>query len=260
MSDTILISPETFALGDFVFRFTSRHQEVLDGARKLYRSTCSNSNYRLFDLDSIEARIVASDPATIFHSLITDAYRYHDGHLYIDGCAFMTNRSELVLLAGASHAGKTTLTVAAAGKLGWKIISEDLVLIDSSLTHIVPFVHPLSLRVGAQDLIMEATGIPPSGLYLDRWLVCPDMFYTGAPVPPKFSLTILIQSDAESSAPSLTLSSAHEFLRALLPLSNALHMDNGLRLLHSCIDMGPCYIMRGGSVGERLALLAKLTS
>jgi len=52
------ISHETFALGNYAFRLKSRSQEVLDGARKLYLSTCSDAQeeenriqYQVFDLD-----------------------------------------------------------------------------------------------------------------------------------------------------------------------------------------------------------------
>ena len=80
MTDTVLISPEIFSLGDFAFRLASRSQELLDDARKLYASNNSNGQHQLFDLDRVEARVIQSQYATIFHSLITDVYRYHDGH------------------------------------------------------------------------------------------------------------------------------------------------------------------------------------
>lgn len=252
------VSAETFALGDFNFRFVSSDRAVLDGARKLYASTAQRAGCKLFDLDSIESRVNPADPATIFHALITEAYQYHDGHLYIDGCVFFTGDSELILIAGASHVGKTTLTVAAAQRLGWKICSEDLVLIDSHLSRIVPIVHPLSLRIGALELIEEATGIQPPGLYLNRWLNCRDMFHTAA-MKPEFSRAILIASnEPDSGAFCVTAADSHEFVRALLSLSNALYMDSGLEMLSSCVGNGQCYVVNGGSVRQRLDLLAKL--
>jgi hypothetical protein len=260
VTDTVLISPEIFSLGDFTFRLTSRNQQRLDEARKLYASTSSAASYQLFDLDNVEARVVPSQYATIFHALITDAYRHHQGLIYVDGCALVTTGSQLVFLAGASRAGKTTLTVAAAQKLGWKIVSEDLVLLDPAFGRIVPVVHPLSLRPGAQQLIAEATGLPPLSLYLDRWLACHDMFYTGPSSPPRFAHSILIDSapnDAPFSASSLR---SHELLRALLPLSNALSLDDGTNSLNACIEQSSCSIICGGTVGERLAFLTELDS
>jgi hypothetical protein len=166
----------------------------------------------------------------------------------------------LVLLAGASHAGKTTLSVAVARKLGWKLLSEDLVVIDPSLRRIVPFIHPLSLRPGAQELVAEATGLRPMSLYLERWLACQNLFYKGENVSPRFSLSILIERDVINPILSLTVASSCEFLRALLPLSNALHIDNGPGKLKSSFDTGQCYILRNGSVAERLEILADLVS
>lgn len=260
VTDTLLTSPETFWLGDFAFRLASRSRQLLDDARRLYSGTVCDGQHRVFDLDRIEARVIESQYATIFHSLITEAYRYHDGHLYIDACALLTDRRELVLLAGASHAGKTTLTVAAAQKLGWKIVSEDLVLIAPSLNRIVPFVHPLSIRPSAPLMIADATGLPPVSLYLDRWLHCHEMFYTGACVTPQFSCAILLNSDSHQSGFSSTSIQPHELIRELLPLSNALNMDNGTELLYSGLEKAQCSIIRGGTVRQRLEFLAELRS
>lgn len=178
----------------------------------------------------------------------------------MDGCALVTKGSQLVFLAGASRAGKTTMTVAAAQKLGWKIISEDLILIDPALSRIVSVVHPLSLRPGAQQLIAEATGLPPVSLYLDRWLACPDMFYIGPAGQPRFAHSILIDSAPNGAPFSAASLRSHEFLRALLPLSNALNVDDGTNSLNACIEQSSCSIIGGGTVGERLAFLTELDS
>lgn len=296
MAETIHISPETFALGNYAFRLQSRNQWALDGARKLYLSTSSSAQYQVFDLD---AGIVCDedadwqrgdhntkrdlhrnldrdldDPmvqqlrnarANRLRALTTDAYRHHAGHLYLDGCALITDRSELVLLAGASHAGKTTLTVAAVAKLGWKVLSEDLILIEPSLDAIVPLVNPLSVRPGALNLIQEATGMEPPNLYLDRWLAHDDMFYAGPAREPKFARAIIIQSgnspgmrDLESPTLRHESVSSHQFLRNLLPLSNAVHLGNGVDSLSKCIGESPCSVVYGGTVKERLILLKEL--
>ncbi|HEY9714941.1 MAG TPA: hypothetical protein V6C72_15845 [Chroococcales cyanobacterium] len=260
MTETVLISPEIFSLGDFAFRFKSRDQRLLDDARKLYSSTRSDGDYQLFDLDAVESRVIQSQYASIFHSLVTSAYRHHNGHLYVDGCALVTENSELVLLAGASRAGKTTLTVAAVQKLGWKIVAEDLILIAPSLDRIVSVVHPLSLRAGAQQLIAEATGLPCLTLYLDRWLAPHGMFHTDPCRPPKFVHAILIGSDCENSTFRTARVGSNEFLRALLPLSNALSLDNGASLLGSCIERSHSSIISGGTVRDRLTFLAELNT
>lgn len=259
MTETAHISPETFALGNFAFRLKSRSQAVLDGARKLYLSTCSDSQYHVFDLDLV-VQDTDEERANRLRALTTDAYRYHSGHLYIDGCALVTEHSELVLLAGASHAGKTTLTVATVEKLGWKILSEDLVLIEPSLAGVVPFTNPLSVRPGSLKLIADATGMTPPNLYLDRWLARDEMFYAGPLRKPKFNHSIILHADSDNQTFRNSTATPHEFLRRLLPLSNALHLDNGLDLLGHCLDESQCSIVYGGTVKDRLELLKELTA
>jgi len=259
---TTHISPETFKLGDFPFRFSSSNIELLDQARSMYLSIQmpSSSEPLVFDLDAVEARIIANEQATVFHTLITQAYRHHLGHIYMDGCVFVTPDKKLVLLVGVSHSGKTTMTFAAVRQLGWKILAEDRVIINPTNNHIVRFVHPLSIREGTQELIEEATGLPPLELYLNRWLADTNMFYSDADIDQaKFSVSILLEGGGPNIPFRVTNASMGEFLRALLPMSNALHVDEGPECLASFIEQSKYHVVTAGTVGQRLEAFETLT-
>lgn len=130
--------------------------------------------------------------------------------------AAVARDGELVLLAGESGAGKTTLTLALLDA-GWTYLSDDLapVSIDTGLVH--PFPKPLGVKDPATwDRVGDAfDGLPlgpPVGSFLvpaTRWDVAPGPLPVRALLFPRFSAGAALEVERVSAARAAALASAY---------------------------------------------------
>jgi hypothetical protein len=85
--------------------------------------------------DRSEFEPVANLPVELVEKLrktVIDAYvRHSKGKMTLHGGA-VCSESEVIAFVGPSRAGKSTLTAALCAKLGWKIVADDTVAIESS--------------------------------------------------------------------------------------------------------------------------------
>lgn len=177
--------------------------------------------------------------------------------LAFEAALLVTPSGKPVWLSGGTQAGKTTLTVSLALGLGWKIVSEDFVYIDNGCP--VPFVAPLSLRPTAPSLIEEATGKSPRSVVANRWLVRPDLFDKNFHSVTEDAIAIhLSLKPGEDSSLQLNEISWTQYLRTILPISNAPKVPDGYDQLARLFETAKCLRLQNGSVSERLELLSKV--
>lgn len=246
-------SRDVFQLGLFHFRLASTEAYRLELLETTFKSAQSTVNQTI-DIDDCFNLIPPVHP---IEAAIARAFRFHDSLLYVEGCVFTTSQNKRILLMGLSHAGKTTLTAALAVFLSWKIVTEDMVFIDSQLNSIISFVRPLSLRPGARQLISDAGVILPP-LQDDRWLINHDLFFDRS-VTCQFDYSVLLTRD-QANIVDFSAVSKMKLLKMMLPMSNALHKAEGLELLNLCVEQSQCFILRNGTVKERLDFLYELVS
>lgn len=171
-----------FVLGNFVFRVSTRRTDVLEAARQLLMplssapqsSAGAEWSCDVIDLDkdiqsSCPNRPGTSDCVAIVDHIFATALEQQQPCLWLDAAALTTNDDRLVLLAGASGAGKTTLALSLAMACGWKVLSEDITLVDTGTGRIIPLARPFRLRPDSQARITEATTEKPTPLVLGRW-------------------------------------------------------------------------------------------
>ncbi len=246
---------QLFELGLFRFKLSSSDPEELHLLQQAFQPILqapSVSYDQIINTDDCRGLIPPVHP---IEAVIARAFRFHDGSLYVEGCVFVTPQNKRILLMGLSQAGKTTLTTAAAIVLKWKIVTEDIVFVDSRTHEVIPFVRPLSLRPGASQLILEAGAtLPP--LKENRWLIDHELF-SNQPVTAKFDYCVLLERD-ETNLTDFSNVPNTKLLRMILPMSNALHIDDGPNLLNQCLGQSQCFIMRNGNVKDRLNFLSQI--
>lgn len=141
--------------------------------------------------------------------------------------AAVARDDELILLAGESGAGKTTLTLALLDD-GWSYLSDDLapLAVETGLVH--PFPKPLGVkdpaafeRVGGE---LAGLGLgSPKGSFLvpaTRWDVAPKPLPVRALLFPRFATGAGLEIERLSAAKAAALASA--YLRRLDPTTVAL--------------------------------------
>lgn len=134
-----------YILGSHLYHLQSKDGELLELLNKLlpnYDSSMHANNYintaiETIDLDGplpirgLDQSLFAKDnPEIALIGLLDRCLADHAGYLWIDASALLTPQGALVLLSGPSHSGKTTLTLSMALAHNWKILAEDIVLID----------------------------------------------------------------------------------------------------------------------------------
>lgn len=244
----------SFQWGNFHWRF------VTSGASHQLAEVIEVFQFCVSDDESVAAHTVDitrhadehsyPDVERIFKSVFEDFSKSHTAMVYLHGSVLENSAGELVLLAGLSFAGKTTTSAAAVASGKFKVYAEDLTYFsDDGLP--VPLPFPLRLRTGAPLLINEAVGCGLAAS--DLWL-CAPKFYTQNKTPRAIKQAVLLlPGDAQNA--ELAVISAQAFIRPLLPLTNAIRLDNGIETLNRALSGADCISVKGGTVAQRLALL-----
>jgi hypothetical protein len=155
-------------------------------------------------------------------------------------------------------AGKSTLTVALASALKWKVVSEDFVFFDRAFPHLIPLVAPISLRQGAAELIEAATGTKPEPLIGSRWIWAPEMFQANNLGNGPISSVLLKSEQGTGAKFQLSKLTWAGFLRSIIPISNAHTIPNGVTVLEKVFEKSDCLEMTNGTLEQRIDALRHL--
>lgn len=269
------MSSHVYILGSHLYHLQSKDDKLLEILNRLLPNydgdiqidILSNGKVETIDLDGPlairgldQSLFAKDDPVIALIALLDRCLADHAGYLWIDASALLTPQGSLVLLSGPSHSGKTTLTLSMALAHNWKILAEDIVLIDLQTGLLAPFARPLSLRADTADKIKEATGLDVGSFVLDGWLTNKG-WYSLEPVPANFDLAIDLAVTDKDLSTSLKVSNVEtgEFLRSLITHSNALRYDNGVHALSDAFANAKLHLLAGGSPADRIHNLLKLS-
>lgn len=279
MSNTVNLSQTVYAIGKYLFQPGGNNKELLAQVEAAYepfesswaKQKClADRNFNpvanVVNVDYLKQQYDARPweiPAPGFVIwLINDTAQQHHIQFYpkqlaIEAALLVTPAGTPVWLSGGTQAGKTTFTVALALGLGWKIVSEDFVYMDAG--HPVPVVVPLSLRPGAPELILSATGHSAEPLLGTRWLVRPTIFETDTAFK-NAPIAIHLSLNANSSDNKMEVSDVPwtQYVRTVLPITNAPRVENGVEQLSSIFEKAHCMRLENGSLVNRLQLLSKV--
>jgi len=205
------------------------------------------------DPDTIHAFSVESD----VRALIREVLAYHRDCRWIHAACLRSPEGRTVLLAGLSGAGKSTTAVALALGFGWKVLADDLTLIDRATNAVVAFATPISMKGAAPALLREAIGQAPGPLVLGEWFRIDELYATEA-CPAEFDLLVHLGWDRRNTGFAHSPCSAAEYTRLLLPSSSVLRDAGGPDGFAEAISSGACHWVMGGNLSERLNLVLEL--
>jgi hypothetical protein len=250
-------------IADYRFRVRSHNKDLVEQTTRAFvTNPDQDTNFDLIDLDSPNhftgESVVTDQPLTAIKRVITTAQSRYQQKLFFDGCCLLTSLNQLVFLVGHSFSGKSTLSVALALGLGWKIVSEDLVFIDQDQDRIIPFICPLSMRPTAPDLIEAAVGVRPAPIRFGRWLVRYDIF-SECQTSPKFLLSACLQQTGTGQPLSAEPCSPDDFARRLITHGNWLTKPDAPDYVWKCMRESSSWILSGGSVKDRVEWLQHMS-
>jgi hypothetical protein len=236
----------TYALGRVAFTVTSSNAAFeRELARLLPRPHTAP--------DTIHAFSVESDVRAVIRAVLA----FHRDCRWIHAACLRSPEGRTVLLAGRSGAGKSTTALALALGFGWKVLADDLTLIDPATNAIVALAAPFSLKGPAPALLHEAIGTAPGPLVLGEWFRI-DELYAAEECQAAFDLLVHLGWDSRGNGFAHSPCSAAEYTRLLLPSSSMLHDAGGPDGFAEAVGSGACHWVMGGNVSERLNLVLEL--
>jgi len=192
--------------------------------------------------------------------LLNHILKKHLGCIWIDAGALIAPNGKKVLLVGQSGAGKSTTTMALALRYGWKVLGEDLVLLDQKTDKIISFASPFSLKPGTRELLEETIQKTPDPILEDEWSPLGTMAGHGD-IDLPFDLSIFLER-AEEFDPQLEIieTGQPEFVRKILGISNLLRFKNSAEQMLGYLGSRPCLTLRNGTLAERLEAILNAVS
>jgi len=108
-------------------------------------------------------------------------------------------------------------------------------------------------------MLAAAFGIELPQLYLNKWVVDHSLFHRN-PISPQFDFAVQLQRQHGGEQMKVTTVTPAEFLRSILPLSNALRMLGGVETVGHSLINGTCSVIQEGNLTERLNYFQELIS
>lgn len=227
-------------------------------------------------LSPVIAACFRTEPGESFHTLLSDSedlyslietiidhgYAQHSQLVYFDAALMVSPQGKSIMLAGASGRGKTTTALALCLLAQFKMVCEDIALIDFSRQIILNFVMPLSIRERTRELLQEL-GAPAINLIEERWFPCRSLFLReNFRLAKGIDFLFVFESPGSSSEQGLTERklTAAGAIRSLLPISNLLLHEDACEKMAQVLAPSECYAIKDGSLAERLNFICTVSS
>ena len=201
--------------------------------------------------DIVEVSVNGAD----LRAVVNDILKRHDDCLWADAACLLSTNGKKFLLVGASSSGKSTTSMALALGFGWKVLAEDVTLIDPATNEVLRFPSPFSLKSGTAELLRQSVGSTPDPILLGEFF---PMNSVAAESSIKAPFDFAIVLDRRQPDLKMTEIRPDDFIRRALPVSNILRVANGAPLFTSFVESGKCFSLSGGTVEQRLDILRGL--
>ncbi|MBS1955861.1 MAG: hypothetical protein JST89_16880 [Cyanobacteria bacterium SZAS-4] len=218
----------------------------------------------LGNLEILLPRCTDADESEIHHVSTNDLrelqnriFALHEGCLWLDAGCLITPNGKRVLIVGRSGAGKSTTTMALALAYDWKVIAEDILLIDFNKDELITFGAPFSLKPGTKELLRDSIGKVPDPIVMVEWSPLGKM---SAPSGASafFDVCFVFTRTYQESNFRVTELSAGEYYRKCLPISNIIRVPEAGEKLLSYVSTAQCFEIEDGTLDERLKKILQL--
>lgn len=262
MNSSILIR-----LGNSNFRLRSTNRAALDRLATTFGVVHDPEEIADIELDldrqleSMTPRpfeLVNTNFSAAIDWLLAQALEQQRNELWMDAASLLTDSGKVLLLAGPSQSGKSTLALAMALKRHWRIISEDITFLNEQADQLVSFRAPISLREGGLQELARV-GIHPENLIDEQWYWNPALSVSSN-VPARPSVIVMLQSFLKLEADTrlqVRAISPSESIRALLPISNGLRLHSGTDRIARLLQGALLFSLSGGSLADRISWMSE---
>jgi len=259
MSSETITQPK-FRLGNVVFSVANCQPDLVRDLEKLLPHATSKdleqSTVRQIDMGTM-------DSAKDLRSLTNKILKRHLTCLWVDAACTVSPNGKKVMLSGASHSGKSTTSLALALGYGWRVLCEDITLIDPKKDEILNFGTPFSLKSGTVELLLETISKIPEPIINGEWVPMGNLNF-GSNLSAPFDVVVHLERqrlEPQQERPPIEWRaiSRCEYLRKILPFSNTMRQKNGTDKFLEYVREDGCYLVSGGTLKERIQLLSELT-
>jgi hypothetical protein len=270
-------SSKVLRLGKCRFRVESEQSELIEAIEALFSEDRQPVNGSVAVADQLEEEVFVERLVDLVdgegmkepvdglecHSpviaLVNRLYGRHGDCIWLDAASLLSPTGRLVLLAGPSHSGKTTLSLGLALSKYWSILSEDITLIDPQLKVVYSCPTPSKLRAGTAERLAEVCPTSVDKFPESAWFFDESM-YAAESLPAKFELALYLDAIGENDSNELLIEkiTPAELLKRVLPISNLLKLTGRADLFYETVETASCLRISGGKLGERIDLLESI--
>ncbi|MFN8555511.1 MAG: hypothetical protein U0103_28940, partial [Candidatus Obscuribacterales bacterium] len=105
-----------------------------------------------------DVQLISTGCVTDVRAVFNHILKKHLKCVWFNASCLLSSSGRKVLIAGPAHSGKSSLAMGLALGYKWKVVSEDLVLIDFDTNEILNFPLPFLVRPYTMQLIEDAIG------------------------------------------------------------------------------------------------------
>ncbi len=257
-----------FRLGRFIFSLSGSDSALIEELESLFEHTAvkaAEKDVHILNFDDIPSitpnwKRHQLENGKIEHVRIVTlrAMEHHLGLMWLDAAILVTPTKQTVLISGDTHAGKSTVALALSIGYGWKIVTEDVALIDLEQKKAIVFASPLSIRAGTTERVKNAIAVEVPPLIVDKWIVPHSLAATEDPSAHFSSVFHLNYTDP--SCPEIfecTEMPISSYVRQILRISNLIQLD-AAGLFHDCVAEATFHQIGGGSLSDRLSAIINI--
>lgn len=180
--------------------------------------------------------------------------------------AVVARDDEALVMPGFPGAGKSTLCAALTFLEGWRLLSDELAILDPETVDLQPNPRPIALKNGSIDLVSRFPGAVLGPRYEDTrkgtvsHAAPPRAARTAAEIPARCRWVVFPRFTADSAPFCDELSRAEAFARIAEQSFNRDRMgETGFRALCAMLDDAHCFEIGYDSTESALALVRDIT-
>lgn len=255
---------DTLRLGSFFFRIESKdavYKQQLSELFVLQNEISPPAVIHSLNVDvpssitpSWQKQVLPNGKVDIVRVITLRAFEHYGGLIWLNAAVLVTSDMRTILVSGGSASGKTTTSFALAAGLGWKIANEDITLIDTKTNTVVALASPMSIRSSTIERVRATTNATLPELGYEKWCSVRE-YAVSNDLPARFDACFHLERKQPDDLECTELPPS-SYVRQLLRNSNLIKL-NATDALEQYVSAGCCWLIRGGSLEQRLEIITE---
>ena len=193
-------------------------------------------------------------------TILNQVLKLHLNCLWFDAACLISPGGKTIFFPGASGSGKSTTSMALAMGYGWKVLTEDMLLVDLNSARLIGIATPYSLKPGTAELLQRTIALTPEAILQKEWYPLDQTAAKNCELESKFDCIIMLKG--HDSMKQLQIEQIHPMalIRDLLPTSNIMSVSGSPDVMTELISETPCYRFTNGTLRERIDAIIAIES